>query len=85
MLKTYGANFLNDRFMHQTETTEQDDTSVTAAPRTLNAMHYQQHLIHCGGPSIVTVQQSQHYNITKPNILLDMITLNLTNRGHPQL
>ena len=69
MLKTYAANFLNDRFMHQTETTEQDDTSVTAALTTLNAnalstvFDISWWFIHCYGSTIATLQyyKTQHF------------------------
>jgi hypothetical protein len=68
-LKTYAANFLNDRFMHQTETTEQDDTSVTAARTTLNAnaistvFDISQWSIHCYGSTMATLQyhKTQHF------------------------
>jgi hypothetical protein len=48
-------------------------------------MHYQQYFKYCGGPSIATIQQWQPYNITKHDILLDMIILYMTDQGHPQL
>jgi len=68
-LKTYAANFLNDHFMHQTETTEQDDTSVTGAPRTLNANALSTVFdtlrwpIHCYGSTMATLQyyKTQHF------------------------
>ena len=68
-LKTYAANFINDCFMHQTETTEQDDTSITAAPTTLNAnaqstvFDISRWSIHCYGSTMATLQyyKTQHF------------------------
>jgi len=61
-LETYAANFLNDHFMRQTET-EQDDTSVTAAASTtLNAntlstvLYVSQWSIRCYGSTMATLQ-----------------------------
>jgi hypothetical protein len=61
-LKTYAANFLNDHFMHQTETTEQDDTSVTATPTNLNVdalstvFDISRWSSHCYGSTMGTLQ-----------------------------
>jgi hypothetical protein len=68
-LKTYAANFLNGRFMHQTETTEQDDTSITVAPTTLHANALSTVFdtlwwsIHCYNSTMATFQyyKTQHF------------------------